>query len=659
MRTRPRLASNYLQRSQQQGAVAIMGAIWMMVALIVLMGLDIGNLFWQKRELQKIADMAALAGVQGTSAGCTTVQSYAQSNAQLNGLRSSGLNADTFLPADCGNWNPKLPPITEPGINCNPACYFDKTRNPVNAVRVTVSRTVPYFFVFNWGSDGRLVKATATAAGTSSRAALNVRSTLVTVDSSKSTLLNAVFGGLLGGSLNLGAVGWQGLVNTNLNLLSYLDKLAVNLGVAAGDYNTLLDTNASAGALLQAAIDVLQRDGGTAAVDAITALIALQTAVPSSAPLVKLKDILQIQSGTPAAGLDLDLQAFQLAQGLVQLANKQNSVAATVSLVNIPSIGSVNVQVKVTEPAQISAIGDPALAAADTPAFDGPNKIYVRTAQIRSLISISLPGLSGISGLLGAVTSLLTPVTSLLNNILSLNLIEALCLVNCTQTQAVLVPDNPVRLDINLDVAASNARVTGYDCSPAAAKSLTVSSETAATELRIGQMTDTQKAAVFSSAAKPVVTPIPLLDVQTKECTLFLCGGWNPYSRTGLRADTAIASSTSSHVYSMPPEINQPPSYYSFSATDIVNSLASTLSGLELQTYKYNAAATNGFGSLVGLATQLVNAAASAVKVVIQKLLSPILDPLTNFLMDTLGISLANADIGARLSCQQGAELVY
>lgn len=211
-----------------------MGAIWMMVALIVLMGLDIGNLFWQKRELQKIADMAALAGVQGTSAGCATVRSYAQSNAQLNGLRSSGLNADTFLPADCGNWDPRLPPVVESGVNCNPACYFDKSRTPVNAVRVTVSRTVPYFFVFNWGSDGRLMKATATAAGTSSRAALNIRSTLVTVDSSKSTLLNAVFGGLLGGSLNLGVVGWQGLVNTNLNLLSYLDKLAVNLAPPLG-----------------------------------------------------------------------------------------------------------------------------------------------------------------------------------------------------------------------------------------------------------------------------------------------------------------------------------------------------------------------------------------------------------------------------------------
>jgi uncharacterized membrane protein len=643
----------------QRGVVALMGAIWMMVALLVLMSLDIGNLFWQKRELQKIADMAALAGAQGASQGCSTARTLAQANAQLNGLRLGGANADTFLPADCGNWNPKLPPVAEAGVACNPACYFDTSRSPVNAVRVTVSRMVPFFFVFSWDSSGRLVTATATAAEASARAALNIRSTLLSIDTSKSSLLDAVFGGLLGSSLNIGAVGWQGLVDTEVNLLSYLDVLAPRLGVSAGDYDSLLDTAASAGSLLQAAIDVLQRDGGTAAADATAAFIALQAAVPAATPLLTLRDILQVQTGTSAAGLDLDLQAFQLAQGLVQLANKQNAVAATVSLVNLPGIGNVSVKLKVTEPAQISAIGDPSLAAADLPAFDGPHRIQVRTAQVRSLISVSLPGLSGISGLLNAVTGLLSPVTSLLNNVLSLNLMGALCLPTCTQTQVVLVPDNPVRLDINLDVAAGNTRVTDYDCSSPAAKSLTVRSETAAAELRIGRMTEAQKTAIFSSSVKPDVLPVPLLDVQTRDCIAGFCGGWSNHSRTGLRANTALASSASSHSYAAPPEIDQPPAYQAFPATSIVNSLASTLNGLELQTYRYDAAASNRMGALVGLATQLVSSAASAAQAVIQRLLSPLLDPLVTLLLNTLGIDLALADVGARLSCQQGTELVY
>ena len=57
--------ANGLSRSRtrrQSGAVAMLGALWLMVAVICLATIDIGNVFWQRRELQKIADLAALAG---------------------------------------------------------------------------------------------------------------------------------------------------------------------------------------------------------------------------------------------------------------------------------------------------------------------------------------------------------------------------------------------------------------------------------------------------------------------------------------------------------------------------------------------------------------------------------------------------------------------
>ena len=41
---------------RQSGSVAILGALWLMIAVICLATIDIGNVFWQKRELQKIAD---------------------------------------------------------------------------------------------------------------------------------------------------------------------------------------------------------------------------------------------------------------------------------------------------------------------------------------------------------------------------------------------------------------------------------------------------------------------------------------------------------------------------------------------------------------------------------------------------------------------------
>lgn len=81
------------------------------------------------------------------------------------------------------------------------------------------------------------LSATAVAATPPPVAQLSIRSSLASVDSGKSPLLNLVIGNLLGGNLSLTAAGWNGLLQTNVNLLSYLDQLAINLNVKAGDYD--------------------------------------------------------------------------------------------------------------------------------------------------------------------------------------------------------------------------------------------------------------------------------------------------------------------------------------------------------------------------------------------------------------------------------------
>lgn len=629
---------------RQRGSILVQTSAFLLVIVIALSGTELGYLFYVKREMQKAVDLSALAGAQalGTS-GCAAGAVAATANATQN-LQTIGF-VPTITPI-CGTWNAAS---TEPQ-------HFLAGGSQPNAMKVSISGTAPTLMPLFQSS--RLIAAEAVAAGDTPLAALTVRSTLVSVDSTKSQALNAVFGGLLGGSLSLSAVSWDGLVKTEVNLLKYLDRLAINLGVAAGQYEALLSTNASVDTLLQTGIEVLQAGGGTGTVvaDALNGLIGLRAAIPPGAPLLKLADLIKLQTGTPASGLDLGLNVFELAQGVVQLANSKNAVVADVPLVSVPGVGNVRVKLKVIEPPQLSAIGNPALAKA---APMGVNQIYVRTAQIRSLISVDLPGLSGITGLLNAVLDLLSPVTSLLNNVLSLNLQQILCL-GCTQSRVVLVPENPIRLSINLDVAHGDGRVTDYNCAAPATKSLTVSATTAASNLRIGQMTPAQEAAVFTSSAAPVVTPIPLLDVETRTCTLFLCGSWGKYSRTGLKADTSIAASSSSLGYANPPDLNAPPpQYHGFSTSNVVNSLSGTLSGLQLQTYQYSVGATNHFGSAIGTVTQLVAGAVSQVQTIVSKLLSPLLDPLVNMLLNTLGIDLAKTEVGGSMTCKADARLVY
>ncbi|MCQ8791352.1 hypothetical protein NQU39_25460, partial [Escherichia coli] len=86
---------------------------------------------------------------------------------------------------------------------------------------------------------------------------------------------------------------------------------------------------------------------------------------------------------------------------------------------------------KVIEPPQLSAIGNPALAKKGLLKNPPTDQIFVRTAQVRTLVSIQLPVLNGINGLTSAVSAITTPVTGVVNNLLHLNLVSLLDPVLC------------------------------------------------------------------------------------------------------------------------------------------------------------------------------------------------------------------------------------
>ncbi|MCJ0763906.1 TadG family pilus assembly protein [Variovorax terrae] len=651
----------------------MLGAIWLMVAVICLMSIDIGNVFWQRREVQKIADLAALAGAGVVAGGCANASANALANAGLNGLQTTDSAAVT-----CGNWNPR-DPRGAADATASPPRYFRVSEVPLNSAHVSVSRTVPYFFVFNFfGAGGapasRTVTAEATAARTSPLAALNIQSTLVTVDSGKSTLLNSVFGGLLGGTLNLSAVGWQGLLDTNINLLSYLDRLALNLGVAAGDYNALLATQTTVGRLLQAAVDVL--GSGSAASTAIIGLQGIVAPAIGALPL-ELGDVLQLQAGTQAAGLNVDLQAFQLIQGVVQLANSKSAVFAAVPL-SVPGIGTATVNVKVLEPPQLSAIGNPELAKADP---TGPNGIFVRTAQVRTLLSVDLTSslTSLVSGLQSTLDGLLSPITNLLNSVLTLNLVDVLSnllCIGCTRnvTDLLILP-GPFRFDVNIDAAAGQARITDFTCNSNTSKSLTVPASTSALNVRIGRMGSSAADAankVFASPSAPTVAPVPLIDIGVKTCTrtcvvlcISSCQPRQPFAGggIGLMTNTSLAGASQGLTYSAPPatdlpDITSAPAYQSISSSNVVNSLSSTLSGVSIQMYK-PLVSGSGLGDLLAGAGSVISTLVSLLQSAVSTVLSPLLDPLVNSLLKTLGITLAQSSVGARLTCDGSVELVY
>ncbi|QJI32562.1 hypothetical protein HKK55_28960 [Pseudomonas sp. ADAK18] len=652
--------------SRQRGVIGLVAVGTLALALVcMLLVVDSGRLYLEKRKLQGVADTAALEAV-GRKGNCLSGLSAAGYASQSVARNSFVVGSGNTLVTTCGS------------LLTNATGMRTFVANPAlsSAIQVVVAKSVTTSLagaVWNLVSGKSLNLTTSLSAKAvaatpiASSAQLSISSTLASVNTASASLLNPLFSGLLGGSVNLSVAGWNGLLNTNISLLSYLNQLALNLGVAAGNYTQLLNTSVTATQLIQAAITVLTANGATA--DVLTALGSLQVAAINQAPLT-LGSILQLQTGTTAAALNANLQVFQLIQGVVQLSNSQSAVAATLP-VSLLGLANITTQVKVIEPPQLSAIGDPALAAANPL---GPNRIYVRTAQLRTEVTVSLPVLSSLSGLTTAVNSLVAPLTPVLNGLLSLNLVttlsSALCLLGagCQQLDVLALPSS-LSINVVLDVAGAESYVTAYSCptGTVGTKSLTVTTKTALASLNIGSITN-----AFSNSTPMTVAPLPLIDIGTKTCHQILgigsCGARVPFAGggIGLVVNSPIASNqgqtggqnlvfSSTTPFAMPPNVGLPPAYQAAnSATNLAASLSGTLSGINLTAYQ--PVGNNPLGALITNTVSLLSGVSSIVIPAITSLLSSLLDPLINNLLNNLGISLVNVNVGANLTCGQTGE---
>ena len=120
--------------SGQRGAFSVMAIIGLLVAVTTLGVIGVGNLFYQRRDVQRIADMAALAAVQRMDDACSQPGTTANSNAQSNGLNPS--KGDT-LAIVCGRWDTAVNPAPS---------YFASAgagTTQLNAVKVTMTPNIP------------------------------------------------------------------------------------------------------------------------------------------------------------------------------------------------------------------------------------------------------------------------------------------------------------------------------------------------------------------------------------------------------------------------------------------------------------------------------------------------------------------------------------
>ncbi|QXH59098.1 hypothetical protein KSS90_03690 [Pseudomonas maumuensis] len=635
-----------------------MAALTMGLALVfMLLTVDSGRLYLEQRKLQRIADMAALEAAEHDGA-CTGSGPQASTLARTAATRNGHSPLNPLI-ASCGylrTGNDNLRTFTA-----------DNQRN--EAIKVEVSNVVVTSFaggiyaLVQGGAIARTTTLRASAVAASPgppQAMLSIRSTLLQVSSMQSAILNALLKAI-GGSTQLSVLGWQGIADTQLNLLDYLDALSTDLHLNLGDYQQLLNLQTTADKLLNVAVKVLQQSG--AAVEVTGNLLKLAADLKGQ---ITLGQLLNLQTGTVQAGLDANVQVLQLIQAMIQLAANRQAVNAEIPI-NVLGLINGRVYLKVIQPPQNSAVGDPR-----------SDELRVHTAQIRALVSLDLPLLSGIAGLLNAVLDLAAPLTNVLNNLLSLNLLGTVQSLTCAlgipcKVSDIRLLDSQLHIDIGIEVAEGTSRLRpappdNYSCTP---KSLNTLTQRSAARIAIGRF-DSPADFLTQGPDLVKVQALPVIDIGTNVCSRLLilppsCGTRVPYAGggIGLRVDSKLLGSGPTEKPLLfagdhaPRTIGQDPMFQPMDTdqAQVVASLSGTLSGVHLEAYK--PIGNSGLGQVLVLTAGLLDGVKNILEPVIRNLLSPLLDPLVSGLLKVLGIDLATAEVGANLSCSSGhAQLV-
>ena len=344
-------------RARQRGSMAVTMML-MLAGLVAMLGLvEIGYLYWAKRDTQKVVDLAALAGAQqlATCSSSNTSNTAALGNATVD----NGFNGT--LTIDCGHWD-----STQPGdqhfVSVTPAL-------PLNAVRVQASLPlIPFFGFAHFNS----ISATAIAISRGPPiASFSVGSSLLTVD--PSSPLGQLLSQALGSSLGLQLLSYNGIANANISLLGLVQALPID----AGTVNGVLTSQVSLTDFLTAYVAALNQNASGSGIDMgfVNQQVALIEAQLGNIP-INLGNILNVDANTqdPNVALNTSVNALDILNAVLLAADSANAVALPATSVNVPGVGTVSLAMSIVEPPQIGVGGVGTVA---------------HTAQIRLALNIS------------------------------------------------------------------------------------------------------------------------------------------------------------------------------------------------------------------------------------------------------------------------------
>ena len=411
---------------KQRGFAAVFAAIAMIAMLsAVALSIDIGRLYTAKRDLQKLANIAALDAVRvasgcsvevdGAPGGAAEATTEAMASVQRNASPSILEGIDVV--AEVG----RRMPLAETGE----LQTFEvlPSASPLrDSVRVRLSRPAPSRIIPGITGNATTQLVAYSVAAQPALGKLSIGSNTASLNNG---VLNSVLGGLLCPTGNavcqaqvlaLNVAGSGALLNTSVTL----GQLATALNVTVKDLSDPIFLSAQTPVASDVLNGLAGAVSGTASAGVSTLLSSLALAAQGNTQGVPLAQLLgpitDIAGEVPFVGL------LDLIVGLGQ-ASKAGGPAIAINLpVSIPNVASIHTFVRVIEPPQFSNMQPAGLA-------------HATTAQVRLQVRLQLD-------LLNALTTTLNPL------LLGLASIEA----------------DPVRLGIDVDVAKAEAVLDALQC---------------------------------------------------------------------------------------------------------------------------------------------------------------------------------------------------
>jgi uncharacterized membrane protein len=373
-------------RADMAGNVAIIGAAFLSTAMIITaFAVDEGALYLEKRRIQNITDIAAIAAAANPTNAEASVRQALADNGLLvidRTLDQDEMRDWLLEHGDRSNYRIELGSYS-PDAQVAAEYRFLPNQTPTNAVKVTLQKSGTLFFAERI-MDKPLISASGIAYA-SSQAAFSVGSRLLSLDGG---ILNGVLNGLLGTEISLEIMDYEALVDVRIDALSFMKGMATELDITSGTYNDVLESSATIGQIASVMADLAGPLDLTAAA-ALRKIAADDGSDDVSVPLGKLLELGTFGArtvGTEQQGTTAAVEAMQMLTAAAAIANGEHQVELDLGLV-IPGVASTTVKLAIGEPMQHApwmSIGD--------------GSEIVRTAQTRLLIEAKVGGKGVLSG---------------------------------------------------------------------------------------------------------------------------------------------------------------------------------------------------------------------------------------------------------------------